>query len=126
MTDPRDVLRRARVVLLVAVVVGAGYLASRFTLITLPAAGCSPVSRFTAGDHLLVDSRPRPLAPTDAVLVRDPGGVLQLTLVEIVHPETGALWCGGDSAECPGFGSAAAGWIPATDVAGRVLLGWSP
>lgn len=124
--DPRALLRGARVVLLVAVVLGAGYLASRFTLITLPVEGCSPVSRFSAGDHLLVDSRPRPLAPGDAVLVRDPRQALQLTLVEVVHPQTRALWCRGDDAACPGFGSEASGWIPATAVAGRVLLGWSP
>ena len=84
------------------------------------------MSRFRAGDHLLpMDSRPRPLAPGDAVLVRDPRQTLQLTLVEVVHPDTRALWCEGRSA-CPGFGSEASGWIPATAVAGRVLLGWSP
>ena len=82
------------------------------------------MSRFRAGDHLLVDSRPRPLAPGDAVLVRDPRQSLQLT-VEVVHPETRALWCRGDDPACPGFdprppvGSG-------TAVAGRVLLGWSP
>ena len=124
--DPRAHLRRARIALLVSVVLGAGYLASRFTLITLPEEGCSPVSRFSPGDHLLVDSRPRPLAPGDAVLVRDPRQTLQLTLVEVVHPETRALWCRGDDSACPGFGSEASGWIPATAVAGRVLLGWSP
>ena len=124
--DPRTHLRRARIALLVSVVLGAGYLASRFTLITLPEEGCSPVSRFSPGDHLLVDSRPRPLAPGDAVLVRDPRQTLQLTLVEVVHPETRALWCRGDDSACPGFGSEASGWIPATAVAGRVLLGWSP
>ena len=124
--DPRALLRRARVALLVSVVLGAGYLASRFTLITLPEEGCSPVSRFSPGEHLLVDSRPRPLAPGDAVLVRDPRQTLQLTLVEVVHPDTRALWCRGDDPACPGFGSEASGWIPATAVAGRVLLGWSP
>ena len=126
MTDPRALLRGSRIVLLVAVVLGAGYLTTRFTLITLPAEGCSPVTRFAAGDRLLVDARPRPLATGDAVLVRGIGGALQLTLVRVVRSENGALWCEGDSAECPGWGSETAGWIPASGVAGRVLLGWSP
>lgn len=126
MSDPRAALRGLRAILLVAVLLGAGYIASRFTLITLPAEGCSPVSRFAAGDRLLVDSRPRPLGPGDAVLLRDDSGTIHLTLVKIVRSETGALWCEGDRPDCPGFDSTSSGWIPASAVAGRVLLGWSP
>ncbi|MEE2939356.1 MAG: hypothetical protein VX460_03115 [Planctomycetota bacterium] len=126
MRPPRAALRGARIAVIVAVLAGAGYIASRFTLITLPANGCSPVSRFLAGDRLLVDTRPRPLTAGDAVLVREVGGALQLTLVQVVRPENGSLWCDGDRADCPGFGSESSGWIPASAVAGRVLLGWSP
>lgn len=125
MTNPRGLLRYARIVLVVGALAGAGYIASRFTLITLPSEGCSPVSRFAAGDRLLVDAKPRPLQPRDAVLVRAEGGALQLTLIERVRDEDGALWCRGDNADCPGFGSEAVGWVPRSSVAGRVLLGWT-
>lgn len=125
MTTPKTVLKRARVALLIGAFGGCIYLATRFTILPLPAEGCSPVSRFAAGDRLLVDSRPRPLVRGDAVLARDDRGVLQLTLVERVREEDGALWCGGNNAECPGFDSETAGWIPRESVAGRVLLGWS-
>lgn len=126
MRDPGAMLRRARIALIVAVLLGAGYLASRFALITLPGEGCSPVSRFAPGDRLLIDSRPRPLAPGDAVLVREGSGTLQLTLVKVVRSENGEVWCEGDREDCPGLASESSGWIPASAVAGRVLLGWSP
>jgi hypothetical protein len=51
-------------------------------------------------------------------------GRIELTLVEAVREEDGALWCEPDARDCPGLSSADAGWIDRRAVQGRVLLTW--
>lgn len=125
MTPQAKLLRNLRRATVFIAVLGIVYLVSRFQTITLPSEGCSPVGRFTAGDRLIVDGRPRPLEKGDAVLIRDVGGRLQLTLIETLRPADGHLWCVSNVPECPGFSSKEAGWIDPGRVAGRVLFGWS-
>lgn len=124
---PGQVLRVVRKATLALTVLGAAYLLWRFDLEALPEDRCSPLTRFSGGDQLLIDRRPTDLAPGNALLVRDGTGLLHLGLVERVRPEDGpleAVWVVTDARDCPAPDSEDFGWIPARDVTGRVVLVW--
>ena len=124
MTSQRVLLRRLRRVTTFVAVLGLAYLVLRFELVTLPADRCSPVTGYAPGDRLIVDGRPSRVGPGDAVLVQTRSGRLELTLVQAVREEDGALWCEPDATDCPGLSSSDAGWIDRRAMTGRVLLTW--
>ena len=124
MTLQRRLLRRFRRWTLLIALAGAAYLGLRFDLVTLPPDGCSPVTRYEAGDRLVIDRHPGDVQPGDAVLVRAADGTLHLVVVEVAREDDGRLWCSADCARCEGFDSASVGWLDLSAVAGRVLLAW--
>lgn len=124
MRSPRQLQVLARRVTLVLAAIGLGYLFVRFDLRTLPDDRCCPLTDFVPGDRLVLDTRPRALTPGQPVLLLVQGGGEVLGKIERVREADGALWCTTDRDGCPGFDSAASGWVPREAVVGRILLGW--
>ncbi len=119
--DQAKLLRRIRRATLLLAAAGALYLYTRFELLTLPEAGCTPVLRYTPGSSLLLDTRPRPLQPGDGVVFDAGNGSTSIALVRELR-EDGAAWLVTDAPDCPAADSDALGWIPADRLLARVVF----
>lgn len=120
--NPRRVTRHLRLVVYVTCALAVLYLWGRFDLYRLPEVGCSPLLRFTPGDTLLLDRRPRNLFVDDAVLVRGDDGLLYLAKVTDLADDR--AWVETDAPDCPGRDSDQFGWVAAEDTSARVLMVW--
>ena len=102
---------------------GAGlfYLIVRFDIYRLPAAGCSPLLRFSPGQTLILDRMPRPPEVGDALLVSGDDGLLYMGLVSAVDGLD--VWLETDAPHCPGRASKDFGWVEPGRVSSRLLMG---
>lgn len=123
--DPRKLIPHARRVVLLVACVSLIYLWTRFEMYGLPRDGCSPLSRFSPGDRLLLDRRGEPVRD-QAVLVRGPDDVLYLGKVTRLRDGEAGLdvWIETDAPRCPGTDSDELGWIPEQDRVASVVLIW--
>lgn len=118
---PARVQRVIRRLTLVLAAAGGFYLYSRFSLMVLPEAGCTPLIRFAPGTSLLLDKWPAGLAVGDAVLFESAPGVISLGSVAELRDD-GAAWIETDAADCPAASSAELGWIAKDRLAARVIF----
>ena len=128
--NPARLAPHLRRIVLLITALAALYLFLRFDVYVLPREGCSPLSRFDAGDRLLLDRRPPGYGVGDAVLARGEDGLLYLGIVTRVRPEGAepeavtALWIETDVPDCPGRDSDELGWIETGEVAARIVMEW--
>ena len=138
-TPARWLVRVRRATLLLAFLAGL-YVYLRIELMTLPAAGCSPLYGVDPGDRMVLDRRPGQIGPGDAILFEGPDGRLHLArVVDAPTPagapgpgdgaasppadlEPGALWAVVERADCPGLDSTQLGPIARAQVRAEVLL----
>ena len=122
--NPRVIVRRARF-LTVAIALGCAlYLGSRFEFLTLPADGCSPVSRYAPGSRILVDRWAEPFMEGDCVFVTDASGVVHLGTLGAAS-ERGLWHVLGDTVDCPGLFPAEEDPVSDEAILGRVVLSLS-
>ncbi len=121
--DPRRLVRHLRLVLVLVVIGGLGYLSWRYERVTLPDEGCSPLLAFPPGTRVLTDKRWRRLGEGDVVLFHIGPEQLRLGRVEEVvsGPPTRYVVLG-DDPDCPGPDSRELGPVSGEDVAARVIL----
>ncbi|MCA8980390.1 MAG: hypothetical protein H6831_06435 [Planctomycetes bacterium] len=100
---------------------GGLYLYTRFSLMTLPESGCTPVLRYAPGTSLLLDRRPSELALGDGVLFESEPGVVSLGSIGDLRAD-GSVWIAVDAPDCPAASSEQLGWIPREQVAARVVF----
>lgn len=121
---PAGVQRIVRRLTLALAAAGGLYLYTRFSLLTLPESGCTPVMRFAPGTTLLLDQRPAEFLVDDGVLFEAEPGVIALGVVGEVRAD-GAAWITVDAVDCPAASSAELGWIPRGRIAARVIFATS-
>jgi len=114
----QKILRRITLLLAAA---GGIYLYSRFSLLVLPAEGCSPVVRYGPGTSLLLDQHPDEWSVRDVVIFEAEGGVVSLGEIERLNAE-GAAWIVTDDPDCPAPSSVELGWIAEDRLAARVIF----
>jgi len=114
----RQILRGVRALTLLLAGYYAISLGLRFELLSLPAEGCSPVARYSAGTRLLVDKRPPAWEVGDCVLV---AGASHLVILADVSAE-GLYWTATDAMECPGVSGPELGWLREEQLLGRVVM----
>ena len=119
--DLRGIIRRARVVTIVAASACALYLGSRFDLITLPMEGCSPVSAFEPGSKLMVDRWAPGLSSGDKVFVGEANGAVHLAVIAD-SGKAGSWIVVSDNDSCPSQFPPDEQPVSADQVLGRVIL----
>ena len=120
--NQRALLRIMRRGTLLIAACSALYIGSRFDMLVLPEAGCSPVSRFSPGARVLVDRRPPQFFAGDCVFVEGGDGLVHLVLLGAMN-EAGEFWTHTDTPDCPGADPALLGWVKPDDLLGRVAMG---
>ena len=115
---------------------GLLWLVWRFDLVSLPAAGNSPLVEIPPGARLLVDRHPRPFEVGDVLFFRGTDGALLMGRVVEPPPgltaeaelalEAGAWWIEGDTPSLPLVDSRLLGPIPPERIEGRMLLFLDP
>lgn len=120
MTPARVQLVVRRITLALAAA-GGLYLYTRFSLMTLPESGCTPVLRYAPGTSLLLDQRPTNLAAADGVLFESEPGVLSIGMIREAR-EDGSVWITVDAPDCPAASSEQLGWVPRERIAARVIF----
>jgi hypothetical protein len=130
--NPRRVVALLRRGLILYTLLALGYLVWRFEVLTLPQAGCSPLTTVRPGAHLFVDGHARRYHEGDMLLFRDGTGRVLLARVaprpDSVAPGLGVapgLWVLSDDPDCPSPDSRTLGPIPRERWAGRVLFAFS-
>lgn len=119
--NPKLVVARVQRVILALAFFGGLYLLYRIDLLRVPAAGCSPVLRYSPGALLLLDSHPPRLYAGDVVLF-ETEGTTTLYLGVVEREEDGRFWILTDNPTCPGTDSDDVGWVAKDLVRGRALL----
>jgi len=122
--EPRRLLPWARRATVIAAVVAGLYLWSRFELLDLPAAGCSPLLSIAPGTTLWVDTRPPAYVAGDVAFFEGPAGDVLIAVVDSV-PAPGRYWLLTDNEACPSDDSRELGAIPAERMRGRVVFAGS-
>ena len=121
--DLKGFVRKARIATLASAICGALYLGFRFDLVTLPAAGCSPVSKFAPGVTLLVDRWADDWGDGNSVFVEDGSGSGHLGSIRS-HDSPDRWVVTSDSEDCPTRYPAEENPIHANLILGRVLMGF--
>ena len=99
----------------------AVHLGTRFDLVTLPDAGCIPVSRYAPGSRLLVDRDPPAWEVGDCVFVEAPDSAVHIVLLGAANSE-GMFWTETDIPDCPGVDPELLGWVGPGRLLGRVVM----
>jgi hypothetical protein len=118
---PAQVQRVVRRLTFALAAAGGLYLYSRFSLMALPEAGCSPLLRYAPGTSLLLDQQPSGLEVGQAVLFESAPGVLSLGEIGEIQAD-GQVWITTDAPDCPAASSEQLGWIPKERLAARVVF----
>ena len=118
---PAQVQRVLRRITFLLAAVGGLYIYSRFSLMTLPAEGCSPIERFAPGTSLLLDQRPPQWGVGDAVLFGSGADSISLGEVGELRSD-GSAWIVINATNCPGASSAELGWIAEDRLVARVIF----
>ena len=105
--NPRRLQRILSRATLVGAALGGIYLWTRYEVMTLPEAGCSPLTRLAPGSFMWIDLRPGAIAAADVLFFELPDGRLALGEVERIDGE--AYWIVTDVEDCPAESSATLG-----------------